>query len=100
MFLSGLRWFFGCSKACAMTGSTPDPKTRFTCEELARLSQIPVATIRRLDRAGLLQPDVVDEETGCRYYSACQLPRLCRITVLLDLELGLEQIDALLKQDL
>jgi DNA-binding transcriptional MerR regulator len=47
----------------------------------------------------LLSPEFTDPQTGYRYYSAGQLPRLNRILVLKDLGLGLDHIAQLLKQD-
>ena len=60
--------------------------------EFSRLSQIPVSTLRYYDDIGLLEPVDVDGLTGYRYYSAEQLPKLNRITVLKDLGLSLTEI--------
>ncbi len=45
----------------------------------AHLSQVSVVTLRHYDDLGLLEPVAVDSETGYRYYSVSQLPRLNRI---------------------
>lgn len=66
--------------------------------EFARLTQLPVKTIRFYDEIGLLKPAHVDEWTGYRYYSAEQLPRLYRILALKALGFSLEQIRDLLEQ--
>jgi DNA-binding transcriptional MerR regulator len=66
--------------------------------EFARLTQLPVKTIRFYDEIGLLKPAHVDEWTGYRYYSAEQLPRLYRILALKALGFSLEQIRDLLTQ--
>jgi len=60
--------------------------------EFSRLSMVPVSTLRYYDDIGLLSPVEVDSFTGYRYYSAEQLPKLNRITVLKDLGLSLAEI--------
>ncbi len=55
--------------------------------------------LRYYDEIGLLRPEYTDPQTGYRYYSARQLPRLNRILVLKELGLGLDQIARLLDQD-
>jgi effector-binding domain-containing protein len=51
-----------------------------------------VKTLRYYDEIGLFKPDYVDKESGYRYYSAEQLPRLNRIIALKNLGFSLEQI--------
>jgi DNA-binding transcriptional MerR regulator len=68
--------------------------------EFAKLGQVSVRTLRFYDERGLLRPHHIDEESGYRYYSIEQLPRLNRILALKDLDLSLEQIAALLDTDL
>lgn len=58
----------------------------------AHLSQVSVVTLRHYDDLGLLEPAAVDPETGYRYYSVSQLPRLNRILSLKDLGFSLSQI--------
>lgn len=60
--------------------------------DFARLSQVSVVTLRHYDEFGLLEPVAVDPETGYRYYSVSQLPRLNRILALKDLGFSLSQI--------
>jgi DNA-binding transcriptional MerR regulator len=64
--------------------------------DFARLVQLSVVTLRHYDEIGLFKPALVDEQTGYRYYSVAQLPRLNRILALKDLGFSLEQIDAVL----
>ena len=66
----------------------------------AKLSQVPVRTLRYYDEIGLLKPAEIDRFTDYRYYSIIQLPRLNRILVLKDLGLSLEQIAHLLAEGL
>lgn len=68
--------------------------------DFSRLGNVTIVTLRHYDQLGLLKPDKVDPETGYRYYSAAQLPRLNRILLLKDLGFNLEQIARLLDQNL
>ncbi len=68
--------------------------------DFARLSQLSVPTLRHYDEIGLLKPISVDSQTGYRYYSVSQLPRLNRILAFKDLGFSLEQIDHVLSDDL
>ena len=60
--------------------------------EFSTLTQISIKTLRHYDEMGLLKPMLVDAETGYRYYSAGQLPRLHRILALKDLGFPLNRI--------
>ena len=64
--------------------------------DFARLSQLPVKTLRYYDELGLITPAEVDAFTGYRYYSVEQLPRLNRLLALKDLGFSLEQIRTIL----
>ena len=64
--------------------------------EFSSLSQIPITTLRHYDELGLLKPLHVDAESGYRYYSVSQLPRLHRILALKDLGFPLERVAAVL----
>lgn len=68
--------------------------------EFARVNQISVATLRYYDQCGLLKPTILDPDTGYRYYSLDQLPRLNRILALKELGFSLEQIAQLLEEAL
>ena len=68
--------------------------------EFAKLGQVSIATLRYYDQWDLLKPNMHDPETGYRYYSLDQLPRLNRIVVLKELGFPLEQIALLLENDL
>jgi DNA-binding transcriptional MerR regulator len=52
--------------------------------DFARLSQVPVKTLRYYDDLGLITAAHVDTCTGCRYYAVDQLPRLNRLLALKD----------------
>lgn len=60
--------------------------------EFSTLAQISIKTLRHYDEMGLLKPMRVDAETGYRFYSASQLPRLHRILALRDLGFPLNRI--------
>ncbi|HEY4384586.1 MAG TPA: MerR family transcriptional regulator, partial [Ktedonobacteraceae bacterium] len=67
--------------------------------EFARVGQVSIVTLRHYDQYGLLKPNALDPETGYRYYSLDQLPRLNRILALKDLGFPLEQIAYLLQEE-
>src|SRR6266567_2343001 len=68
--------------------------------EFARVAQVSLATLRHYEKSGLLKPMVLDPDTGYRYYSLDQLPRLNRILALKELGFSLEQIARILEEDL
>ncbi len=68
--------------------------------DFSSLGRVSVKTLRFYDERGLLKPVHVDQSTGYRYYEYHQLPRLHRILALKDLGFSLEEISALLRDDL
>ena len=68
--------------------------------DFSRLSRVSVKALRYYDEIDLLKPVKVDRFTGYRYYSVDQLPRLNRIIVLKNLGLSLEEVSALLVNNL
>ncbi|HEX2916316.1 MAG TPA: MerR family transcriptional regulator [Chloroflexia bacterium] len=71
----------------------------FRIGEFSKIAQVSGRLLRYYDELGLLSPDFTDPQTGYRYYSAEQLPRLNRILVLKELGLSLDQIIRLLAQN-
>jgi DNA-binding transcriptional MerR regulator len=69
----------------------------FRIGEFAQIAQVSGRQLRFYDQLGLLQPAHTDPQTGYRYYSIRQLPRLNSILALKELGLSLEQIGPLLK---
>jgi DNA-binding transcriptional MerR regulator len=69
----------------------------FRIGEFAQVAQVSGRQLRFYDQLGLLQPAHIDPQTGYRYYSIRQLPRLNCILALKELGLSLEQIGPLLK---
>lgn len=72
----------------------------FKIADFSRFTRVSVKMLRHYDELGLLRPARVDPESGYRYYSADQLPRLTRLIALKDLGFGLEQIRGLLDDQL
>lgn len=68
--------------------------------DFSRLCRVPVSALRYYADLGLLRPAQVDTQTGYRFYSVEQLPRVHRILALRDLGLSLEQIATVLSENL
>jgi DNA-binding transcriptional MerR regulator len=64
------------------------------------ISNVSVKTLRYYDEIELLTPTEVDVQTGYRYYSVDQLPRLNKILALKDLGLSLDQVAKLVDDNL
>src|SRR5690348_4290312 len=71
----------------------------FRIGEFSQIARVSGRLLRYYDEIGMLRPQSIDPETGYRYYSARQLPRLNRILVLKELGLSLEHIARLLNQE-
>ena len=69
----------------------------FRIGEFAQIAQVSGRQLRFYDQLGLLRPAHVDGQTGYRYYTIQQLPRLNSILALKELGLALEQIGPLLE---
>lgn len=72
----------------------------FRIGEFAQIAQVSGRQLRFYDQLGLLQPAHIDQQTGYRYYTIRQLPRLNSILALKELGLSLEQIGPLIEKDL
>jgi DNA-binding transcriptional MerR regulator len=66
--------------------------------DFSKLSMVSIKTLRYYDEMGLLKPISIDRETGYRYYTVDQLPRLNRILALKDLGFSLQQIGQVLNE--
>jgi len=71
----------------------------FKIGEFAQIGRVSGRQLRHYDRLGLLQPRQTDPQSGYRYYSASQLPRLNRILALKSLGFSLEQIGRMLDDE-
>lgn len=70
----------------------------FTIGDFARLGRVSVRMLRHYDAIGLLTPATVAADTGYRYYQAAQLRRLNRIIALKELGFTLQQVRAILDE--
>ena len=72
----------------------------FRIGEFAQIAQVSGRQLRFYDQLGLLRPAHIDQQTGYRYYTIRQLPRLNSILALKELGLSLEQIGPLLEDEM
>ena len=70
----------------------------FKIGEFARVANVSVHLLRHYDDIALFVPATIDKQSGYRYYSVEQLPRLHRIIALRELGLTLEQIAKMLAE--
>src|SRR5580704_539096 len=70
----------------------------FSIGEFARHGRVSVRMLRHYDAMGLLRPACVDAGTGYRFYQASQLAELNRIIALKDLGFTLQQVQAILAE--
>ena len=68
--------------------------------DFSRLTQVTIKALRHYDSLGLLKPAHIDRESGYRYYTSGQLPRLNRIVALKEMGFSLDQIGQLLDAEL
>lgn len=72
----------------------------FKIGDFSRLTRVSVKTLRHYDKLGLLVPLQVDGQTGYRYYSAGQIPRLNRILALKEIGFSLPEIKRALRNEM
>jgi DNA-binding transcriptional MerR regulator len=70
----------------------------FSIGEFARHGRVSVRMLRHYDAVGLLRPAFVDPGSGYRFYQAGQLAQLNRIIALKDLGFSLQQVQAILEE--
>jgi DNA-binding transcriptional MerR regulator len=70
----------------------------FSIGEFARHGRVSVRMLRHYDAIGLLRPASVDAASGYRFYQAGQLAELNRILALKDLGFTLQQVQAILAE--
>ncbi len=70
----------------------------FSIGEFARHGRVSVRMLRHYDAIGLLRPASVDPASGYRFYNAGQLAELNRIIALKDLGFTLQQVQAILDE--
>lgn len=67
--------------------------------DFSKLAQVTVKALRLYDELGLLKPAWIDRFSGYRYYELEQLPRLNRILALKELGFSLDQVAALINDN-
>lgn len=72
----------------------------FKIGDFAQLGRVSTKMLRHYDAIGLLRPAFVDPANDYRYYTAGQLARLNRIIVLKELGFSLDEVAALLDDEL
>ncbi len=72
----------------------------FSIGEFSRIARVTPRQLRHYEELGLFKPERIDLETGYRFYSALQLPRLNRILTLKELGFTLTQILRLLDENI
>lgn len=70
----------------------PDNHPQLMIGKVASLYDITVQTLRHYDKIGLFRPEVINPETGYRYYSVVQLRQLEYILFLRQLQFSLPEI--------
>jgi DNA-binding transcriptional MerR regulator len=70
----------------------------FRIGDFSRIARVSCRQLRFYDELGLLEPALVDQATGYRFYTAAQLAQLNRILVLKELGLNLDQIGRIVKE--
>jgi DNA-binding transcriptional MerR regulator len=68
----------------------------FSIGDFAKLGRVSVRMLRHYDSIGLLRPAAVDPASAYRFYNADQLRRLNRVIALKDLGFTLQQVQAIL----
>ena len=74
-------------------------ETKLKIGEFSQMMQVTVKTLRHYEKKGLLLPDEVDEWTGYRYYTICQMQKLNAIRQLQRLGFSLEEIKEVFEED-
>ncbi|MEU3988125.1 MerR family transcriptional regulator [Streptomyces platensis] len=71
----------------------------FTIGDFAQYGRVSARMLRHYDAIGLLRPARTDPVSGYRFYEAAQLARLNRIIALKDLGFSLQQVGAILAEE-
>ena len=71
----------------------------FRIGEFSKIAQVSGRQLRFYEQIGLLEPEHTDPQSGYRFYTAAQLPRLNRILALKELGFTLEEISPMLDRN-
>ncbi len=74
-------------------------KNKLKIGEFSRLGRVTVRALRHYEEIDLLTPEIVDRDTGYRYYSVGQLQKIFNITKLKSMGYSLEEIRDLWDDD-
>ena len=74
-------------------------KNKLKIGEFSRLGRVTVRALRHYEEIDLLTPEIVDRDTGYRYYSVGQLQKIFSITQLKNMGYSLEEIRDLWDDD-
>lgn len=74
-------------------------KNKLKIGEFSRLGRVTVRALRHYEEIDLLTPEIVDRDTGYRYYSVGQLQKIFSITQLKSMGYSLEEIRDLWDDD-
>ena len=74
-------------------------KNKLKIGEFSRLGRVTVRALRHYEEIDLLTPEIVDRDTGYRYYSVGQLQKVFSITKLKSMGYSLEEIRDLWDDD-
>ncbi|MDK2807386.1 MAG: hypothetical protein PWP24_115 [Clostridiales bacterium] len=69
----------------------------FKIGEFSKITQVSVRMLRYYDEQKLLEPAMIDETNGYRFYLAKQIDQLNRIILLRNMGFGVKEIKALLE---
>jgi DNA-binding transcriptional MerR regulator len=83
--------------AAPWSRQTGDAATRLSIGDFSRMTYLSVKSLRRYHDMGLLEPAVVDQFSGYRYYEPSQVPVGQAIRRFRDLEMPLEQLKGVLQ---
>ncbi len=72
----------------------------FRIGEFSKIAQVSGRQLRFYEQIGLLKPEHSDPQSGYRFYTAAQLPRLNRILALKELGFTLEEISPMLDNEI
>lgn len=81
-----------------MVGEDASVKNLIPIGRFSRLCRLTIPALRHYDELGLLRPALVDPDTGYRYYSLAQAEEAERIRLLRSIEMPLDEIRALLRE--
>jgi DNA-binding transcriptional MerR regulator len=71
----------------------------FRIGDFSHIARVSTRLLRYYDKLGLLEPKFVHPDSGYRFYTADQLPRLNRILALKEMGLSLDEVESMIDSD-